>query len=229
MQTNKIRAEAIIDRMKKALGFTKDEQLAIHLNINRTTPSGWKARGSIPINEVLLIAMDHSISLDWLLRGIGPMEAPSEARPPIEGAGAIVMEGAGEVAGYVDLPVVEMSNFTSSGKVGGWKVPRLWLDQEGLTEEHTALVVAAGDPMIPSIQEGQMVVVDRRARDTDGIFLVRFRDTDTVRFKRVQRMWDGSLRLSNDNPAYAVDVVPRDDAGRIELLGYCHATWQSVR
>jgi phage repressor protein C with HTH and peptisase S24 domain len=50
-----------------------------------------------------------------------------------------------------------------------------------------------------------------------------------VRFKRVQRMWDGSLRLSNDNPAYAVDVVPRDGAERIEFMGYCHATWQSVR
>jgi phage repressor protein C with HTH and peptisase S24 domain len=83
--------------------------------------------------------------------------------------------------------------------------------------------------MIPTIQDGQMVVVDRRSRDSDGVYLVRFLDTNTVRFKRVQRMWDGSLRLSNDNPAYAVDVVSLDDVDRIEFIGYCHASVQSVR
>lgn len=228
MQTNKISVKEIIDRMKLALGFTKDEQLANYFSVNRTTPSGWKTRGSVPINEIMLIAFDHDISLDWLLRGIGPREAPSMA-PAVDPTVSIVMEGVGEVPGYVDLPVVDMSSFNSSSNVGAWKMPRAWFDQEGLTVDDTALVVAAGDPMIPAIREGQMVVLDRRPRDLDGIFLVRFKDTGTVRFKRVQRTWDGSLRLSNDNPAYAVDVVPRDDAERIEFLGYCHATWQTVR
>ncbi len=215
--------------MKKVLGFTKDEQLANHFGISRTTPSGWKIRGTIPTNECLQIAENHNVSMDWLLRGLGSMEAPSAAPVVVDAGIGIVMEGEHEVPGFVDLPVLDMANFHSSNRDGAWKVPRMWLDSNGLTVADTVLVVAAGDPMIPSIQEGQMVVVDRRIRNTDGVFLVRFVDTDTVRFKRVQRVWDGSLRLSNDNPAYAVDIVPPDEADRIEFMGYCHATWQSVR
>lgn len=233
MQPNKIRVQEIIDRMKKVLGYSTDAQLANHFGLSITTPGGWKHRGTIPIYECMGIAHDHSVSLDWLILGIGTKEAPTVnilgSAPAVSGAGDIVMEGVGEVAGFVDLPVLDMATFSTSSKVGAWKVPQNWLDANGLTAADTALVVAAGDPMIPSIQEGQMVVVDRRPRDTDGVFLLRFVDSDTVRFKRVQRVWDGSLRLSNDNPAYAVDVVPRDQADRIEFMGYCHATWQSVR
>lgn len=175
-----------------------------------------------------MIALRHNISLDWLIlnRGSGPELVNVEV---VDGVNGMILDGAGEVPGYVDLPVLDMATFNSTSKDGAWKVPRLWLDQEGLTVDDTVMVRAAGDSMIPTIQDGQMVVLDRRSRDSDGVYLVRFLDSDTVRFKRVQRMWDGSVRLSNDNPAYTVDVVPREEVERIEFIGHCHASVQSVR
>lgn len=131
------------------------------------------------------------------------------------------------VPGYVDLPVLDMGHFNLDIRDLSWKVPSLWLDQEGLTVDDTIMVRAVGDPMEPTIVDGEMVVVDRRPRDTDGVFLVRF--GDAVRFKRIQRMVDGSIRLSNDNPAYAVDVVKKGDEDTIEIIGYCHASVRSVR
>lgn len=211
------------------LGFAKDEELANYLGKSRSTPAGWRTRGMVPIMEAIDIALRHNISLDWLIlnRGGGPelVELPHGAAVG-DDAPAI---GAGDVAGYVDLPVLDMATFNSTSKDRAWKVPRLWLDQEGLTVDETVMVRAAGDTMIPTIQDGQMVVVDRRQRDADGVYLVRFKDSETVRFKRVQRMFDGSLRLSNDNPAYTVDIVPRDEMERVEFIGYCHASVQSVR
>jgi hypothetical protein len=232
MQTNKILTQEIIERMKKVLGFSKDDELATYLGKGRSTPAGWRARSSIPIAESIQIALQHNISLDWLIlgRGSGPELVKADLAPGPVAVGGIILEDAGDVVpGYVDLPMLDMATFNSASKDGAWKVPRLWLDQEGLTVDDTVMVRAAGDSMIPTIQDGQMVVIDRRARDSDGVYLVRFRDADTVRFKRVQRMFDGSVRLSNDNPAYTVDVVPCTEVERIEFIGYCHASVQSVR
>lgn len=227
MQTKQIFVQEIIDRMKKVLGFTKDDELANYLGKGKSTVAGWRARSSIPIAEAIQIAQQHNVSLDWLLLNRDDSSASSNATPgTIEG---VILSDTGEVAGYVDLVVLDMATFHSTSKDRAWKVPRLWLDQEGLTVDDTVMVRAAGDTMIPTIQDGQMVVVDRRPRDSDGVYLLRYLDSDTVRFKRVQRMFDGSLRLSNDNPAYTVDVVSRDDAERIEFIGYCHASVQQVR
>jgi len=248
MQKKQNRVQDIIDRMKSVLGYSKDAELASHLGIHPSTPAGWRTRGMVPIQEAIEIAVNHNISLDWLIleRGKGPkLDQAEPGAPDLEpvvesvlevagvdepaAASGVTLDNVGDVPGYVDLPVLDMATFNSTSNDSAWKVPRLWLDQEGLTQDETVMVRAAGDSMIPTIQEGQMVVIDRRLRDSDGVYLVRFRDSETVRFKRVQRMFDGSLRLSNDNPAYTVDVVPRDDVERIEFIGYCHASVQSIR
>lgn len=231
MQTKQLLVQEIIDRMKAVLGFSKDDELANYLGKSRSTPAGWRTRGMVPIMEAIQIAMQHNISLDWLIlkRGNGPelvepeVEQPGKAQPD----GGAVLDNVADVAGYVDLPVLDMATFNSTTKDRAWKVPRLWLDQEGLTVDDTVMVRAVGDPMEPTIVDGEMVVVDRRVRDTDGVFLVRF--GETVRFKRIQRMVDGSIRLSNDNPAYTVDVVKKGDEDTIEIIGYCHASVRSVR
>lgn len=181
----------------------------------------------VPILEAIEIALKHNISLDWLIlkRGNGPdLVEPEPAQPD---SSSVTLDNVADLPGYVDLPVLDMATFNSTTKDRAWKVPRLWLDQEGLTVDDTVMVRAVGDPMEPTIVDGEMVVVDRRVRDTDGVFLVRF--GETVRFKRIQRMVDGSIRLSNDNPAYTVDVVRKGDEDTIEIIGYCHASVRSVR
>jgi phage repressor protein C with HTH and peptisase S24 domain len=232
MQTKQIFSQEIIERMKTVLGFTKDDELANYLGKGKSTVAGWRARSSIPITEAIQIAQQHNVSLDWLILNRGPIAAPVAVDPGAVEPGAVggvIMSDTDEVPGYVDLVVLDMATFHSTSNDRAWKVPRMWLAQEGLTVEDTVLVRAAGDTMIPTIQDGQMVMVDRRPRDSDGVYLLRYLDSNTVRFKRVQRMFDGSLRLSNDNPAYTVDVVASEDAERIEFIGYCHASVQQVR
>lgn len=225
MENNKDLVYAIVERMKKVLGFKSDAELSTFFGGGRSTAGGWKGRGTVPIKEVIQLAIDHSISLDWLILGRGRQQPEIESTPPE--AGLEIGLQPVEIPGYVDLPVLDMGNFNLDNRGFAWKVPRLWLDQEGLTVDDTVMVRAVGDPMEPTIVDGEMVVVDRRVRDTDGVFLVRF--GETVRFKRIQRMVDGSIRLSNDNPAYTVDVVKKGDEDTIEIIGYCHASVRSVR
>jgi len=230
MENNKDLVHAIVERMKTVLGFKADADLSIYFGSGRSTAGGWKARGTFPIKEMIQVAVERGISLDWLILGRGGQQIDASVQPETEHAPKAALEVTlppADVPGYVDLPVLDMGHFNLDNRGLSWKVPCLWLEQEGLTVDDTIMVRAVGDPMEPTIVDGEMVVVDRRPRDTDGVFLVRF--GDTVRFKRVQRMVDGSIRLSNDNPAYAVDVVKKGDEDTIEVIGYCHASVRSVR
>lgn len=232
MENNKDLVYGVIERMKNVLGFKSDVELSTFFGGGRSTIGGWKGRGVVPFKEVMQVAVNHNVSLDWLILGRGKQSAPEVVGPAEPGdeaqsAAAGVEMSTVNVPGYVDLPVLDMGNFNLDNRGFAWKVPRLWLDQEGLTVDDTVMVRAVGDPMEPTIVDGEMVVVDRRQRDTDGVFLVRF--GDIVRFKRIQRMVDGSIRLSNDNPAYTVDVVKKGEEDRIEIIGYCHASVRSVR
>lgn len=211
--------------MKTVLGFKADGDLSIYFGSGRSTAGGWKARGTFPVREMIQVATEQGVSLDWLILGRGRQEVDPDA--PAPQSALEVSIASTDVPGYVDLPVLDMGHFNLDNRGLSWKVPNLWLQQEGLTVDDTIMVRAVGDPMEPTILDGEMVVVDRRPRDTDGVFLVRF--GDTVRFKRVQRMVDGSIRLSNDNSAYAVDVVKKGDEDTIEMIGYCHASVRSVR
>ena len=221
MDHDKTFVQSIIDRMKAVLGFSKDKELSEYLGGSRSTTAAWKLRGTIPINECIALATEHGVSLDWLILGRGSAPSPEL----IQGEnGASVLEQ----ALYIDVPVFDMSPFAPAGEaVSHWTLPRAWLEAEGLTIEDTFIIRAVGDLMAETIVDGQMVLIDRRPRDTDGVFLVRF--GDQPRFKRVQRMVDGSVRLSYDNPAYAVDTIPSKQDGEIEIIGYCHSMVSHVR
>lgn len=222
MEDNKAFVQAIVDRMKTVLGFSKDKELATYLGGARSTPAAWKLRGSIPIAECIALAEEKGVSLDYLIlgRGADPTEAAS-------GEGELLADQAPTF--FAEVPAFDMATFMRMEDAPDmfWKLPRGWIEGQGLSPIDTIVVFAVGDSMTPTIEAGQMVVVDRRPRDTDGVFLVRF--GDALRFKRVQRMVDGSLRLSNDNPAYAVEIVPPGDEGKIEIIGHCHAAVCLVR
>jgi phage repressor protein C with HTH and peptisase S24 domain len=63
-------------------------------------------------------------------------------------------------------------------------------------------VVVEGDAMAPTIERGDLIVVDieRDGYDGDAIYLVGRAPAAVLR--RIQRLGDGTLRLSCDNPRY---------------------------
>lgn len=69
MDENKALVQAIVDRMKAVLGKTKDVEIAEHFGGSRSGPAVWKLRGSIPMNECIELALQHDVSLDWLVLG----------------------------------------------------------------------------------------------------------------------------------------------------------------
>lgn len=215
MEHNKDFIQNIIHRMKTVLGVPTDRELAEKFDRSRNAVGVWKSRGTIPIGECIQLAKEEGASLDWLILGRGSryIGEPAAAASPL----------------HVDVPAYDMTTFISveDPPATFWHLPRSWMEREGLSPDSTIVVRAAGDAMAPTIQDGQMIVVDRRRRSTDGVYLVSF--GGNVRFKRVQNMIDGSTKLSYDNPAYSVDIVPPGQDSKLDIIGYCHAALTLVR
>lgn len=79
--------EAAIERIKKLLNLNSDSALSRYLDVNKQTLSNWKHKGTLDI--ALIKNKLNSISLDWLLHGIGnpyikDVEIPEHMKPLIE-------------------------------------------------------------------------------------------------------------------------------------------------
>ena len=62
-------ADAVIDRLKQALRVQSDVELATALQVNKSTVSTWRSRGRVPYPEVVKVAVEHRVSIDWMLTG----------------------------------------------------------------------------------------------------------------------------------------------------------------
>lgn len=200
---------ALIDRMKTVIGASSDKELTAFFGLAKSGPASWKKRGKIPLNEAMQLAQQRGTSLDWLVFG----------RQPHAGSLTIEADASGDAVAAIDVQVRPLAAWhEESNEV--WRIPVTWLEANGLSAADTIIVRAEGDTMAGTINHGQLVIVDLRPRTIDGIYIVRF--GSTVRIKRVQQMVDGSLRLLNDNPAYADDVVAVASHVQLQMVGFCH-------
>ncbi|SDE42080.1 Phage repressor protein C, contains Cro/C1-type HTH and peptisase s24 domains [Paraburkholderia lycopersici] len=222
MEEKKVLVQAIVDRMKEVVGVTKDVELAEAIGASRSQPAVWKIRERVPFAECVNLAEKFGVSLDWLVLGRG---TPGIEEPELE-----LHEGSLHVDGgdYVEFPAFDMRTFleaeTPSQAV---RMPRTWLQREGIAIEETIAMRVAGNNQSPTVGDGDVVLVDRRPHDVDGMYLLRM--GDGLRLRRVQRMHGGELHLRNDNPIYATDVIPADQVDSIEFIGYCYALFRHVR
>lgn len=72
----------VLERIKQVLAENSDSSLARALDTTPQTISSWKIRNSIPYSKCVDIALQHGVSLDWLLTGIGEMYKGSAAVSP---------------------------------------------------------------------------------------------------------------------------------------------------
>lgn len=201
--------------MKTVLGVQMDKELSELLGGSKGFVSVIKNRGTVPYAECITLAIERNISLDWLILGRGERDVEGAAVVPIQ------------APHLAELPFFDAASWGNVLEGQAWYVPRQWLELQGLPPGDTIAVRVVGDAMEPTLSDGQVVLVNAERRTVDGVYLVRF--GDSVHFRRVQHMVDGSVRLSCDNLAYASETVPADDRGQLQLIGYCHSLVKAVR
>ncbi|HAS02658.1 MAG TPA: helix-turn-helix transcriptional regulator [Pasteurella multocida] len=94
-----------------------------------------------------------------------------------------------------------------------------WIDSRGLYRDSLAFIMAAGDSMYPTINDGDMLLINRNARTPrDGKIYV-LRSGDQLWVKRVQGIING-IRLISDNKAIYDPVdVHFDESLDLEVIG----------
>ena len=94
--------------------------------------------------------------------------------------------------------------------------PRL-LASLGVREGQSAVLRAQGDSMIPTIQDGDRMLIDERDRSPGargGIYVLRL--DGALMVKRVAKTGDG-IAVTSDNPEFPAIVLPAPDA--VDVLG----------
>jgi phage repressor protein C with HTH and peptisase S24 domain len=168
-------------------------------------------RGQPGMMSLVNLAKASGVSVEWLATGRG---VAAEARSNEHGAAAddfVAMprhglKSAGARAALQSLQIVDYLSFRLA-----WVQRMLHADAD-----HLALVEAVGDSMSPTIDEGDLVLVDLREPrfHHDGVYALR--TGADLAIKRIQRQPDGTLLIRGDNPAYEPAIVSDD---RINLLG----------
>lgn len=209
--------------MKTVLGVTMDKDVADFFDGARSRVSAWKHRGRIPFDECLLLAEKFDVSLDWLIFGRGAREAPTAISPELP---AWPTSSVAPDSPYlVPLPGFGMQPWEELPDNAWWSVPLGWLQAQALDVQETIMVRAWGDTMAGTIEHGDIVLVDRREHDADGVYLLQL--GGLMRFKRIQHMVDGTVRVSCDDQGYEAESVA--DWSELKVMGYCHTIFKRVK
>lgn len=95
-----------------------------------------------------------------------------------------------------------------------WARRTLQLDPTDL-----ALINAPGDSMEPTIRSGDTLLVNTAATqfNNDGIYVLE--QNGAMFIKRVQVLFDKSVTIKSDNPAYSEQTLSKQDALSIHIVG----------
>ena len=211
-------SENSIDRAKIAIGAKSDSDLARWLGFATSVISGYRRRGTVPLEQCIKVAEQTGVSLDWLILGKGNQQAqPSSIVQDYSDSDAVwvplydVYASAGGGADIWDEEVEQLIPFS-----------RLWLNQQNLHSQDIACIKVPGDSMEPTLNNSDIILINTAHKTGDGIFVVR--TGNLLRVKRLQTLVNGSLKISSDNPIYEPEILhPSEMAGDFAIIGACHS------
>lgn len=169
-------------------------------------------RGQPSMISLVNLAKAAGVSVEWLATGRGASgRIKSDASGPAETCDSIVTtdkasRAAGEPAPPPSPQIVDYVRLRAD-----------WLQRVlGADARSVAIVVAVGDSMAPTIDEGDLAVVDLRENRFryDGIYVIHA--GNELAIKRIQRQPDGKLLIRGDNSAYEPATAMPD---QLDLLG----------
>jgi phage repressor protein C with HTH and peptisase S24 domain len=171
-------------------------------------------RGQPSMISLVNLAHAARVSIEWL--ATGREAAKGEAQ-------------AAESGEYVYLPGNSARSAGGRGAVQGRQIVDYlafkieWLRRRiGIDPKSLMLIEAVSDSMAPTIDEGDLVLVDLRDPRFrhDGIYVLP--TSEDLSIKRIQRRPDGKLIVRNDNAAYEPTVAA---AETVNIVG--HVIWAS--
>ncbi len=185
-------AASVIERMRNAVGVDTDKELAERLDVKPSTPSNWRSRNKLPLEECLHLATEQGLSLDWLVFGEG-----HSARGVDQGD---AHPGDAELPGHRALE--RLRGYDTTPGPDRLVVPELLLRARGVDDAiPLRWMVNPGSGLAPRLPKGGLLLVDARVMTHDAIedgetYVVRFAGRIIVR--RIFVLGPNEYRLRGD-------------------------------
>ena len=169
-------------------------------------------RGQPSMVSLVNLSRAARVSIEWLATGQEPPKGETRGTEPGE---------------YVHLPSNSVRGAVGRGSVQSRQIVDYlafkadWMRQRiGIDPKSLMLIEAVSDSMAPTIEAGDLMLVDMREPRFrhDGVYVLRAGGELSI--KRIQRRPDGKLIIRNDNAAYEPTVVAADN---LNILG--HVVW----
>ncbi|KQI67007.1 hypothetical protein AN189_17775 [Loktanella sp. 3ANDIMAR09] len=94
-----------------------------------------------------------------------------------------------------------------------------WMTSAGLIADKCCVLGVQGDSMLPTLSDGDLVLVDERQTTLRDRGVYAFVDvTGDARIKRLERL-DDQLLIRSDNPDHAIEIRKPAEANLIRLIG----------
>jgi phage repressor protein C with HTH and peptisase S24 domain len=209
--------QTFADRLRLVQGRDSVNAMASKCGIPYTTLRQYFGGTEPSATNVAKIAQACGVDLTWLITGNGEMRPESlgfhedQARYRVDDVGLSGLVVVRRLDGYVLTEqeyLAEMLAFPAS-----------LLVRIGLSATTARLLVVRGDSMAPTLQHGDLVLLDTSVESVkeSGIFAVSV--DDRVFVKRIQPRYDGSLQVVSDNPIYPPEKISATDAAAFKIVG----------
>jgi phage repressor protein C with HTH and peptisase S24 domain len=203
------------------------DRLARAMSVSPSAFRKWLRGEAEPSRERLVALADAAkVSIAWLAKGEGP--PPTLARPE-QGGGA---RSADPERGIDPSRFILLPKQAEAAAAGTGNPPPARPDTEYIAFRHDwvrsvlgiepgdlILETAVGESMRPTIQDGDLLLVDTTDRtfSSFGVYVLEIGGERLV--KRVQRKLDGTLVLISDNETYQPDHVTGQMLDGVTVIG----------
>lgn len=185
--------------------------------------------------RTIALARAGGVSVEWLATGEGPMVregAADAAGEQTTGGGSIsagmtLRDAPPTGAGYVALPRYAVRAAAGVGvpvvseEIADFVYFKAeWLRRTlGLNPASLALIEAIGDSMSPTIDDGDLLLIDLGDGTFrgDGIYVLGM--GDELQVKRLSRRLPTSLHVASDNPRYEPMLLSARDLEHVRIIG----------
>jgi phage repressor protein C with HTH and peptisase S24 domain len=180
--------------------------------VSRASISLYLSGRSSPTRENLVaLAKASGINIEWLATGRGPMQGRQVP----------------ELDDYLSIPV--RRTLTEDEDGGRCILLRKDFVTRDITGNSGELIFlrARDDSMSPTIDCGDLVLVDRTSGEISDNSICCLEDGERVLFRRVQRLVNGYWCIRSDNGTYADQILADGDLDRGRIVG--KAIWAGKR
>lgn len=205
------------ERLKQAIGVDKPYAFAKKCGVSESLLRKYLSGASVPsVEKAWAMAKTAEVSLDWLAGGEGEMHSRHQSNKTVS-----VNE---DVYAYVPLYDARCSAGHGAWNEGAKVLTQLAftaysLRKQGLSPDRLSAIRVDGDSMSGLLEDGDTVMIDhgRNQLEAEAVYVIRL--DDHLYAKRLQRLFDGSVRIISENKAYGDVMVSKAQLNDLEIIG----------